>query len=71
MERSPYKVKNDKVLHARVGLVVVVGSSIGRESVVPSPPTRGPLDTPEQFTRFNWAQDRLAALHVRLILMIK
>jgi hypothetical protein len=40
MESSPYKVKHDKVLlcHGRVVVtVVVVGSSFGREPVVPSP----------------------------------
>lgn len=46
-EISPYKVTDDKILHARVslGLVIVVGSSFGREPVAPSPGTGGPSDT--------------------------
>ena len=47
-ESSPYKVKDDKILYASAGLVVVVGSSFGWEPVISSPRTGGPSDT---FTR--------------------
>ena len=36
-ESSPYNVKDEKILYARAGQVVVGGSSFGREPVVPSP----------------------------------
>ena len=52
-ESSPYNVKNDNILYARVGLVVV-SSSFGTESGVPSSRAGGPSDIFEQFTRFNW-----------------
>ena len=46
MASSPYKVNDDKILHANVGLTVVC-SSFGTESVVSSPRTGGPSDMPE------------------------
>jgi len=44
MQSSPYKVKDDKVLPCQGRIVAVVGSSVGREPVIPSPQTGGPSD---------------------------
>ena len=53
MESSPYGVRDDKVLLCQGRVVVVeIGSSFGREPIIPSPRTGGPSD---MFTELlNW-----------------
>jgi hypothetical protein len=70
VESSPYKVKRDKALIFQGRVVVEVGSSFGREPVIPSPRTRGPSDT---FTGFlNWQGGFVVvALRVTLLLLSK
>jgi len=55
MESSPYGLRDDKVLLCQV---VEVGSSFGREPVIPSPRAGGPSDT---FTGLlNWQGEFVA-----------
>ena len=57
-ERSPYKVKDAKVLLCQNMVEVLVSSSLGREPILPSPRIAGPPD---------WEQGGFVALRTMLI----